>query len=139
MREPRQPNAIIAIVDDDPSVRDGLSSLIHAGEDGIASYASAQSQVDLDQEVFTIGFARRITAYKGLDLLDEIGDISPELQPNLLRAVQEQEFERLGSAKPVNVDLRIIAATHRDLAAMNIYKACSSLHEGCPGSGHRSC
>ena len=50
--------------------------------------------------------------------LDEIGDISLELQPKLLRAVQEQEFERLGSAKTIHVDVRIIAATHRDLGAM---------------------
>ena len=50
--------------------------------------------------------------------LDEIGDISLELQPKLLRAVQEQEFERLGSTKTIQVDVRIIAATHRDLAAM---------------------
>ena len=50
--------------------------------------------------------------------LDEIGDISLELQPKLLRAVQEQEFERLGSANTISVNVRIIAATHRDLAAM---------------------
>jgi len=50
--------------------------------------------------------------------LDEIGDISLELQPKLLRAVQEQEFERLGSAKTLRVNVRIIAATHRDLSAM---------------------
>ena len=50
--------------------------------------------------------------------LDEIGDISLELQPKLLRAVQEQEFERLGSAKTIKVNVRIIAATHRDLGAM---------------------
>ncbi len=50
--------------------------------------------------------------------LDEIGDISLELQPKLLRAVQEQEFERLGSAKTIQVSVRIIAATHRDLPAM---------------------
>jgi DNA-binding NtrC family response regulator len=50
--------------------------------------------------------------------LDEIGDISLELQPKLLRAVQEQEFERLGSARTIKVDVRIIAATHRDLSAM---------------------
>jgi len=50
--------------------------------------------------------------------LDEIGDISLELQPKLLRAVQEQEFERLGSAKTIQVNVRIIAATHRDLPAM---------------------
>ncbi len=50
--------------------------------------------------------------------LDEIGDISLELQPKLLRAVQEQEFERLGSANTISVNVRIIAATHRDLSAM---------------------
>jgi formate hydrogenlyase transcriptional activator len=50
--------------------------------------------------------------------LDEIGDISLELQPKLLRAVQEQEFERLGSARTIEVDLRMIAATHRDLPGM---------------------
>jgi formate hydrogenlyase transcriptional activator len=50
--------------------------------------------------------------------LDEIGDISLELQPKLLRAIQEQEFERLGSSKTIQVNVRLIAATHRDLRAM---------------------
>jgi formate hydrogenlyase transcriptional activator len=50
--------------------------------------------------------------------LDEIGDIGPELQPKLLRAVQEREFERLGSSRTIHVDIRMIAATHRDLSAM---------------------
>ena len=50
--------------------------------------------------------------------LDEIGDISLELQPKLLRAIQEQEFERLGNAKTIRVNVRLIAATHRDLPAM---------------------
>ena len=50
--------------------------------------------------------------------LDEIGDISLELQPKLLRAIQEQEFERLGSSKTIRVNVRLIAATHRDLQAM---------------------
>jgi formate hydrogenlyase transcriptional activator len=50
--------------------------------------------------------------------LDEIGDISLELQPKLLRAVQEQEFERLGSTRTIQVNVRLIAATHRDLRAM---------------------
>jgi len=57
-------------------------------------------------------------ADRGSLFLDEIGDISLELQPKLLRAVQEQEFERLGSVKTIEVDVRIIAATHRDLPAM---------------------
>jgi len=50
--------------------------------------------------------------------LDEIGDITLDLQPKLLRALQEQEFERLGSTKTVHVDVRLIAATHRDLESM---------------------
>src|SRR5271165_6061472 len=57
-------------------------------------------------------------ADQGSLFMDEIGDISLELQPKLLRAVQEQEFERLGSAKTISVNVRIIAATHRDLSAM---------------------
>ena len=57
-------------------------------------------------------------ADQGTLFLDEIGDISLELQPKLLRAVQEQEFERLGSTNTIRVNVRIIAATHRDLSAM---------------------
>jgi formate hydrogenlyase transcriptional activator len=57
-------------------------------------------------------------ADRGSLFLDEIGDISLELQPKLLRAVQEQEFERLGSATTIRVNVRMIAATHRDLSAM---------------------
>jgi formate hydrogenlyase transcriptional activator len=57
-------------------------------------------------------------ADRGSLFLDEIGDISLEVQPKLLRAVQEQEFERLGSARTIQVNVRLIAATHRDLRAM---------------------
>jgi formate hydrogenlyase transcriptional activator len=57
-------------------------------------------------------------ADRGTLFLDEIGDISMELQPKLLRAVQEQEFERLGSTKTIKVNVRMIAATHRDIGTM---------------------
>ena len=57
-------------------------------------------------------------ADRGSLFLDEIGDISLEVQPKLLRAVQEQEFERLGSSRTIQVNVRLIAATHRDLEGM---------------------
>src|ERR1700723_3271569 len=57
-------------------------------------------------------------ADKGTLFLDEVGDIPAELQPKMLRVLQEQEFERLGGTKTIKVDVRLVAATHRDLAAM---------------------
>jgi formate hydrogenlyase transcriptional activator len=75
-----------------------------------------------ERGAFTGAIAQKIgrleLADKGTLFLDEIGDIPLELQPKLLRAIQEREFERLGNARTKKVSVRIIAATHRDLEAM---------------------
>ena len=54
----------------------------------------------------------------GTLFLDEIGDVAPEVQIKLLRVLQEMTFERVGSSEPVQVDVRVVAATHRDLEAL---------------------
>jgi formate hydrogenlyase transcriptional activator len=75
-----------------------------------------------EKGAFTGAVERRLGRFELADggtlFLDEVGDIPPELQPKLLRVLQEQEFERLGSAKTLKVNVRVVAATHRDLARM---------------------
>jgi two-component system response regulator AtoC len=57
-------------------------------------------------------------AHRGTLFLDEVGEIPLDVQPKLLRALQEQRFERIGGREPIQVDTRIVAATNRDLPAM---------------------
>ncbi len=75
-----------------------------------------------EKGAFTGAFAQRIgrleLANNGTLFLDEVGDLPLELQPKLLRALQEREFERLGSTRTIATDVRLIAATNRNLAAM---------------------
>ena len=75
-----------------------------------------------ERGAFTGAITQRIGRFElangGTIFLDEIGDIPLELQPKLLRVLQEQEFERLGSTQTVRVDVRLVAATNRDLSQM---------------------
>ena len=74
-----------------------------------------------EKGAFTGAVERRIGRFEAADggtlFLDEIADLPPETQITLLRVLQEREFERIGSTKPVQVDVRVLAATNRDLAA----------------------
>src|SRR5438445_5798381 len=75
-----------------------------------------------ERGAFTGAIAQKIGRFeladKGTLFLDEVGDIPPALQPKLLRVMQEQEFERLGSTTTNQVDVRLVAATNRDLTKM---------------------
>ena len=75
-----------------------------------------------EKGAFTGAVARKVgrfeLAHQGTLFLNEVGDIPPELQPKLLRVLQEQEFERLGDTRTIKVDVRLVAATNRDLGKM---------------------
>jgi len=75
-----------------------------------------------EKGAFTGAIARKIgrleLANEGTLFLDEVGDLPLDLQPKLLRALQEREIERLGGTRPIPVNVRLIAATNRDLAKM---------------------
>jgi formate hydrogenlyase transcriptional activator len=76
-----------------------------------------------EKGAFTGAIAQKIgrfeLAHQGTLFLDEVGDIPQELQPKLLRVLQEQEFERLGGNQTIRVDVRLVAATHQDLGRLS--------------------
>ena len=75
-----------------------------------------------EKGAFTGAVAQTIGRFQAADrgtlFLDEIGDLPLELQPKLLRALQEKQFERLGGGQTLQVDVRVIAATNQDLGRM---------------------
>jgi formate hydrogenlyase transcriptional activator len=77
-----------------------------------------------EKGAFTGATQRRIGRFEaangGTIFLDEVGDLPPEVQIALLRVLQEREIERIGSAKPIVLDVRVLAATHRDLEKLVI-------------------
>jgi transcriptional regulator with GAF, ATPase, and Fis domain len=100
-----------------------------AGRPFVKVHCAALSAGLLESELFghvkgafTSAIRDKVGRFEAADggtlFLDEIGDISLEVQTKLLRVLEEMTFERVGSSEPVQVDVRIIAATHRDLEAM---------------------
>lgn len=82
---------------------------------------------------FTGAIAQKIgrfeLSHEGTIFLDEVGEIPLELQSTLLRVLQEQEFERLGSTRTIRVDVRLIAATNRDLERLSYYHWPGNIRE----------
>ena len=96
----------------------------------VAGAACAQPAPDL----LALGRQEFELADKGTLFLDEIGDVPPATQVKLLRVLQEREFERLGGTKTLRVDVRLVAATNRDLRAALTSSARRSLAAYAPSA-----
>jgi two-component system response regulator HydG len=124
-------DATVLIMGESGTGKEVIANAIHhnsprAGEPFIKVSCAALPETLLESELFghekgafTGAVARREgrfqLAHRGAIFLDEVGEMSPALQTKLLRVLQEKEFEPLGSARTIKVDIRVIAATNRDL------------------------
>jgi len=93
--------------------------MVKVNSGGIAAGVAESELFGHERGSFTGASARRIgrfeLAHRGTLFMDEVGELPPDLQVKLLRALQEREIERVGGTQPIRVDLRVIAATNRDL------------------------
>ena len=124
-------DATVLIMGESGTGKEVVANAIHhnsprAGEPFIKVSCAALPETLLESELFghekgafTGAVARREgrfqLAHRGTIFLDEVGEMSPAIQTKLLRVLQEKEFEPLGSARTIKVDIRVIAATNRDL------------------------
>jgi transcriptional regulator with GAF, ATPase, and Fis domain len=124
-------DAVVLIRGESGTGKELLAQAVHeasprAGKAFVKVHCAALSPTLLESELFghvkgaftgaiSNKTGRFEAAHGGTLLLDEIGDVSPEVQTKLLRVLQEKTIERVGSGDPVKVDVRIVAATHQDL------------------------
>ncbi len=125
-------DATVLIMGESGTGKEVIANAIHhnsprAGQPFIKVSCAALPETLLESELFghekgafTGAVSRREgrfqLAHRGTIFLDEVGEMSPALQTKLLRVLQEKEFEPLGSARTIKVDIRVIAATNKDLA-----------------------
>ncbi len=133
VREVAPTTATVLVTGPSGTGKELVSRVIHAlsprkEKPFVAVQCSALAETVLESELFghergafTGAVARRKGRFEladgGTVFLDEIGDISPAVQVKLLRVLQERSFERVGGTEPIEVDVRVVAATHRDLKA----------------------